>query len=201
MIIAWRPNTFPAAVDDCFAVVEWVSATKTPSPVTGKSALPEKVPANLAAVMALMARDREGPSIAFQGLLYPVTDCSMSQQSYAENGEGFILETPLMQWFGMPIAPTKQTAEDPRATPIHAQSLANLPSALVITAEFDPLRDEGEAYGDALNAAGSPAEIIRCDGLVHDFSALLRYLNALEAAVNSVEQLRSISTETARYWT
>jgi acetyl esterase len=119
--------------------------------------------------MALMSRDQGGPSIAFQGLLYPVTDCSMSQQSYADNGEGFILETPLMQWFWDTYCPNEADRTDPRATPIHAQSFANLPSALVITAEFDPLRDEGEAYGEALKAAGSPAEIMRCDGLVHDF--------------------------------
>mgnify|MGYP001161637085 FL=1 len=163
-------HVFPAAVDDCYAVVEWVSFNQDAVAGNGKIGVAgESAGGNLAAVMALMSRDQAGPSIAFQGLLYPVTDCSMSQQSYADNGTGFILETPVMQWFWDTYCPNEADRTDPRATPLNAQNLANLPAALVITAEFDPLRDEGEAYGKALNAAGSPAEVMRCEGLVHDF--------------------------------
>ena len=165
-------HVFPAAVDDCYAVVQWVSDNQEAVSGNGRIGVAgESAGGNLAAVMALMARDQDGPELAFQGLIYPVIDCSMSQASYAENGEGFILELPIMQWFWDTYCPDKAEREDPRATPIHAASFANLPPATVITAEFDILRDEGEAYAAALNAAGGSAQVMRCEGLVHDFFA------------------------------
>ena len=139
---------------------------------TVRSVSPEEsAGGNLSTVVALRARDEQGPEIAFQCLLYPVTDCDLSRGSYAENGTGYLLETQTMVWFWDTYCPDVADRESPLAAPIKSGNLANLPPALVVTAEFDPLRDEGEAYAFALEAAGNQATVRRYDGLVHDFFA------------------------------
>lgn len=163
-------HVFPAAVDDCFAAVKWIADNQSAVSGNGKIGVAgESAGGTLSATMALMARDQGGPAIAFQGLIYPAIDCSMDQASWISNGEGYILDKSTMQWFWDTYCPDVQQRQDPRATPIHATSLANLPPALIMTAEFDPLRDEGEAYGEALKGAGNSAEVMQCAGLVHDF--------------------------------
>ena len=116
------------------------------------------------------ARDESGPAIDFQLLAYPVVDHDLSRGSYSENGEGYLLEKDTMVWFWDHYCPPERRGEA-AASPLLADSLADLPPALVITAEFDPLRDEGKAYADALSAAGGSAKLICFDGLVHDFLA------------------------------
>ena len=121
---------------------------------------------NVAAVACQMARDSGGPLISGQLLLTPVTDSDMSRASYVENGEGFILTAPLMKWFWDQYADESQRF-DPKASPLRAASLAGLPPTTIVTAEFDPLRDEGTAYADALSVAGVAVNHIRARGHLH----------------------------------
>ena len=123
---------------------------------------------NLAAAVALVARD-QGPAICFQALVYPVVDHLTDWPSYAENAEGYMLERTSVAWFTSQYLASDADAADWRASPIRATDLAGLPPALVITANFDPLRDEGEAYGRRLGEAGVPVVVHRYDGMIHGF--------------------------------
>lgn len=159
---------FPAAVDDGYAAVSWVAAnleglgaSETPVTVCGWSA-----GANVATVACHTARDRGGPEIAGQVLLNPATDCDDSRDSYVENAEGYVLTRDLMRWFWDHYCEREQRS-DPRASPLRAKDLSGLPPALIVTADFDPLRDEGIAYADALAAAGTEARHLRMRGQIH----------------------------------
>ena len=163
---------YPAAVTDAYDATAWASANMAALNGNGKLGVTgESAGGNLSAVVALRARDAGGPKINFQCLLYPVVDCDMSRASYAENGEGYLLETKSMAWFWDTYCPDPARREEPDASPIRAADLGNLPPALVVTAEFDPLRDEGMAYAAALDAAGTEATAVCYDGMVHDFFA------------------------------
>jgi acetyl esterase len=165
-------HLFPAAVDDSVAATLWAAFENKALGGNGRLAVGgESAGGNLAAVVSQLARAGGGPRIDLQVLLYPVTDADLSRASYTENGKGYLLERDTMQWFWDTYCPDPAQRLDPRASPIRATDLSNLPPALIVTAEFDPLRDEGEAYGRALEAAGNPVIIKRFDGLVHDFCA------------------------------
>lgn len=165
-------HLYPAAVDDSYAAVVWVADNMELLNGNGKLAVGgESAGGTLAAVVCLKARDESGPRIDFQLLLYPVTDCDFTRASYVDNGTGYILDTATMGWFWDYYCPDVAMRVQPYASPIRAEDLSNLPPALVITAEFDPLRDEGMAYAEALRAAGTTADAICYDGLVHDFFA------------------------------
>ncbi|MEZ5559231.1 MAG: alpha/beta hydrolase [Pseudomonadales bacterium] len=164
-------TTYPGAAEDCYAATCWVAehaATLDIDPqriaVGGDSA-----GGNLAAVVAQMARDRGGPAIRFQLLIYPVTDAAFDTPSYRDNAEGYLLSRKGMEWFWDQYVPDVAQRHEPYASPLRAASLAGLPPALVQTAEFDPLRDEGERYAAALAEAGVPVELTRYDGLIHGF--------------------------------
>jgi acetyl esterase len=164
---------FPGPLDDCLAATRWVvdhagglGVDPSRLAVAGDSA-----GGNLAAAVALRARDEGGPALAFQLLLYPVTDHSFSQASYTSNGEGYFLTADAMRWFSAHYL-GGAAATDPLAAPLHASDLTGLPPALVVTAEYDPLRDEGEAYGERLRAAGVPTEVQRHDGMIHGFVSM-----------------------------
>ena len=161
---------FPAAVDDCYAATCWVA--NNAADIGGD---PDRVAVggdsaggHLAAVVALMARDRSGPALCFQLLVYPVTDANFDTVSYQENADGYLLTREAMRWFWDHYCP-EPARSNPYASPLQARDLANLPPALVLTAEFDPLRDEGEAYAARLEAAGVEVENIRYEGLLHGF--------------------------------
>src|SRR5262249_22494094 len=142
---------FPAAADDALAAVEWIAAnTIELGGIPGQLAVAGwSAGANIAAVACQLARDAGAPEVVGQLLLSPVTDCDMSRPSYRENAEGYLLTAPLMRWFWDQYAdPADRT--NPKASPLQGQ-LANLPPALIVTAEFDPLRDEGAAYAEALS--------------------------------------------------
>ena len=159
---------FPAAADDAYAAVKWVAENaESLGAVPGSLAVCGwSAGANVAAVACQTARDAGGPTITGQVLITPVTDCDFSRSSYEENGDGYILTRPLMEWFWDHYAdPADRT--DPKASPIRAESLADLPPALVATAEFDPLRDEGIAYGEAMAAAGVEVTQLACRGHIH----------------------------------
>lgn len=187
---------YPAAVHDAYDATVWAANNMHELNGNGKIGLTgESAGGNLSAVVALKARDQNGPQIAFQCLLYPVVDCDLTRPSYAANGEGYLLETQTMRWFWDTYCPDQAQRKEADASPLRATDLSNLPPALVVTAEFDPLRDEGEAYADALQAAGNQVTAVRYDGMVHDFMAtaamfessrkgLLETVDALKAALN-----------------
>jgi acetyl esterase/lipase len=159
---------FPAAADDGFAAVRWIAANPhalgaEPGrlAVCGWSA-----GGNVAAVACQMARDAGGPHIAGQLLVTPVTDCDLTRESYVANADGYLLTTAAMRWFWDHYADPADRAH-PKASPLRARSLAGLPPALVVTCEFDPLRDEGAAYADALAAAGVDVRHLACRGQIH----------------------------------
>jgi acetyl esterase len=167
-------HVYPAAVDDSFAATEWVAEhadvlkiDKARIAVAGDSA-----GGNLAAVVAIVARDRGGPAICHQLLTYPVTDMAFKSESYTSNGTGYFLTKDMMAWFGLQYVPTGHDIEDPLLSPLYHKNLAGLPPATVITAEYDPLRDEGEAYAKKLQDAGVPTKLIRYDGVFHGFFSM-----------------------------
>jgi cation diffusion facilitator CzcD-associated flavoprotein CzcO/acetyl esterase/lipase len=159
---------FPAAIDDGFAATQWVADNSAAlGGIPGQLAVCGwSAGANIAAVVCQLARDAGGPAIVGQGLLTPVTDLDMGTRSYVENAEGYVLTAVLMKWFWDHYADEADRA-DPRASPLRAADLSGLPPALVITCEFDPLRDEGAAYADALAAAGVPVQHIAARGHTH----------------------------------
>ncbi len=159
---------FPAAADDAFAALKWVADNAASlGGIPGQLAVAGwSAGGNLAAVVCQLARDAGGPRIAGQMLLTPVTDCSMSTDSYRANGDGFVLTAALMKWF-MDHYIDEADRNDPKASPLRAESLTGLPPAVIATCEFDPLRDEGDAYAAALEAAGVPVQHIRAHGHVH----------------------------------
>ena len=159
---------FPAAADDAFAALSWVAEHAAelggdPSriAVAGWSA-----GGNVAAVAAQAARDNGGPALCGQLLLTPVTDGSRQYLSMSENGEGYVLTKALMDWFWNHYADTASRT-DPKASPLLAGSLAGLPPTAIVTAEFDPLRDEGNAYADALRKAGVKVDHVQARGHTH----------------------------------
>jgi acetyl esterase/lipase len=159
---------FPAAVDDAFTALRWVADNAaTLGGIPGQLAVAGwSAGGNLAAVVAQLARDNGGPALSGQLLLTPVTDSDLTTTSYRENGDGYILTAPLMDWFWDHYI-DKADRGDPRVAPLKAKSLAGLPPATIVTCEFDPLRDEGIAYAKALTAAGVPVHHIAARGHTH----------------------------------
>ncbi len=158
---------FPAAAQDAFAAVRWVEANAAElGGIPGQLAVAGwSAGANIATVACQLARDAGAPHIAGQLLICPVVDSDMTRQSYAENGDGYLLTTALMQWFWDHYADAADRG-DPRAAPLHGR-LGDLPLACIVTADFDPLRDEGVAYARALEADGSTVRQIRARGHTH----------------------------------
>jgi acetyl esterase len=170
-------QTFPAAVDDAWAALEWIAehAAELGGDPERLAVGGDSAGGNLAAVVSQLARERGGPRLALQLLIYPAVDMRQAHPSIDENAEGWVLTKDHMIWFRDHYLPTPvEDADltDPRLSPLLAESHADLPPAWIATAELDPLRDEGEAYGEALRAAGVPADVIRYDGMVHVFFQL-----------------------------
>jgi len=145
---------------------------------------------NLATVTCLLARDAGGPKIALQLLVVPVTEYLPDNASYRENGDGYYLTRGFMEWF---FELYKPDPTDWRAFPAVALSLAGLPPALVLTAEFDPLRDEGEAYAQRLEAEGVPVTLRRFNETIHQFFVMSEFLpQGKDAMVLAAEHLRAV---------
>ncbi|HEY7626580.1 MAG TPA: alpha/beta hydrolase [Ilumatobacteraceae bacterium] len=161
-------HPFPTPVHDAFAATKWVAANATAFggdpqrlAVCGDSA-----GGNLSAVVTQMARDAGGPAIAFAALIYPAVDMTWQGGSLIENSKGFFLEEESMTWF-MNHYLTEADRRNPLASPALHPDLSGLPACFITTCEYDPLRDEGEAYGEALRANGVAVETKRYDGLIH----------------------------------
>lgn len=178
-------HRFPAAVEDSFAALEWVHANAASlgaDPgrlgVHGDSA-----GANLAAVVALMARDKGGPKLRLQSLVYPVADFRMESESYTKYATGCgILTADAMKWFRGNYLRSIDDATDWRASPLLAPDLAGVAPAIVIAAECDVLHDEGFAYAERLKAAGVPVEYRRYAGMIHAFFGMMP---AVDDAMNA----------------
>ena len=180
-------NKFPAAPDDCLAATRW--AVDNAGALNGDTSrvivAGDSAGGNLAAVTALRCRDEGGPALAAQLLIYPVTDYhTPGTPSYVENVEGYGLGRAGMEWFWDHYLADPSYASHPHASPLRANNLAGLPPAYVTTAEYDPLRDEGEYYGQALQAAGVPTRIKRWDGVNHGFFFFVGIVDKSDAAMD-----------------
>jgi acetyl esterase len=161
-------HPFPAAVDDAWAAFEWVAGNLDALGASGPVAVGgDSAGGNLSAVVALRARDR-GVPIAAQLLVYPVTDADLERPSYVENATGYWLTSAGMAWFWDQYVPSGDRFH-PDASPLRATSLAGTAPATIVIAEYDPLRDEGEAYAARLVEAGVPVRLHRYDGMIHGF--------------------------------
>ena len=181
-------HKFPAAVDDAYAAAEWafanveaVCGAVEPIAVGGDSA-----GGNLAAAVCLMARDRNAFRPALEVLVYPVTNYAFDTPSYRENAEGYLLTRADMQWFWDCYLARPEDGWRPYASPLRAADFSGLPPALVLTAEYDPLRDEGEAYAARLRAAGVPVKVVRYPGMIHAFIRRTKQFTQARAATGEI---------------
>jgi acetyl esterase len=189
-------HPFPAAVDDCLAAVRWVAERSTTAELgvdPGRMAVGgDSAGGNLAAVAAQQLRDT-GPALRFQLLVYPATEMHLSHPSIDENADGYFLTKADMAWFRGHYCP-REDWNDPRMSPLlaHDDTVRDVAPALVITAEFDPLRDEGEAYAAKLQAAGVDAKVSRYDSVIHGFFSMSDMVPEGKAAIDeAAEALRA----------
>jgi acetyl esterase len=187
-------HCFPVPLEDCYAATVWchehaaeLGADPARLVVAGDSA-----GGNMAAATSLLARDRGGPPITHQVLIYPVIDSGCETPSFAANADGYFLEADTMRWFWSQYLGADCDGTDPLASPSRAADHAGLPPATVITAEYDPLRDEGESYAETLQAAGVPATSVRYDGMIHGFVSMPGLFPEADQAMSVVaEALRT----------
>ncbi|MDI3408784.1 alpha/beta hydrolase [Streptomyces cavernicola] len=182
-------HPFPAAPEDAYTALLW-AAKSYPGrriAVAGDSA-----GANLAAVLTLLARDRGGPEIAFQVLYYPMLDPARSGASHRENAHGFFLTADHVRWYWQQYLTSEQDAADPYAAPLCRTDFSGLPPAHVVTAGFDPLRDDGESYAAALTAAGVEVRLDRYEAMFHGFLTMAPTLpDAAAARETAFTELRT----------
>jgi acetyl esterase len=181
-------HKFPAAVDDAYAATAWVAenAAEIGADPARLAVGGDSAGGNLAAAVTLMARERGGPKLAFQLLIYPVTDQSFDTPSYLENAQGFGLTRKQMMWFSDHYLRSPADAESPLASPLRAESLRGLPPALVVTAGYDPLCDEAERYAERLAADAVDVRVERYPGLIHGFFGMTATIDAAGAAIRDV---------------
>jgi acetyl esterase len=180
---------FPAAVEDGYAATQWVAAnTARLGADPGRIAVGgDSAGGNLATVMCMKSRDESGPALALQVLVYPVTNlASFDTASYGEFAEGYYLTRAEMEWFRGHYLARMEDARNPYASPLLAADLSGLPPALVITAECDPLRDEGEAYAKRLAEAGVAVTCTRYGGMIHPFFSMGGVLSQGRRAIEQV---------------
>lgn len=190
-------HKFPAAVEDAYTATRWVAenASVVQGDPTRIAVGGDSSGGNLAAAVALMARDRGEPSLIYQLLVCPVTNYDFSTLSYQENGDGYLLTKNSMVWFWKQYLKDDNDGHNPYASPLQAQDLSGLPPALVITAEYDPLRDEGEAYAAQLQLSGVSVVTKRYEGMIHGFFEMAALLDTARLAIEEAAQaLRSAFT-------
>ena len=181
---------YPTAIEESYAVLRWVADHGADEDLDASriAIAGDSVGGNMTAALTLMAKERSGPSLVAQLLFYPVTDASFDTDSYREFATGYFLRRDAMRWFWDQYTTEEAQRDEITASPLRAttEQLAGLPPALVITAEADVLRDEGEAYGRKLRAAGIDVTATRYEGVIHDFVMLnaLRETNGAGAAIN-----------------
>ena len=181
-------HKFPAAADDAWAATRWVVANAARLGVDAARLAVggDSAGGNLAAVVTLLAREQRAPAIGLQILLYPVTDLAAETRSYRDFAEGYLLTRDGMRWFSAHYLNAPDEAADWRASPLRAQSHAGLPPALIVTAGFDPLRDEGEAYAGRLRDAGVRVDYVCYGGMIHGFVPMGRLIDTATRAVSLI---------------
>ena len=179
-------HKFPAAVEDCFAATAWVAGNAAALGVDPRRLAVggDSAGGNLAAVVSLIARDKGAPPISCQLLIYPAMDAEMRHDSIVRFAEGYVLTRATMRWFYDQYLRAAADAADWRASPLLAADLAGLPPAFVLTAGYDPLSDEGDAYAARLAAAGVPVAHRRFPGQVHGFAMNGRIIRAAAVALD-----------------
>jgi acetyl esterase len=178
-------HRFPAAVDDCLAALDW-AAREADALGLDASRLAvggDSAGGNLAAVAALATRDAGGPSLAYQLLIYPATDMRRGAPSHARNGQGYLLTTETMAWYHDHYIDDPRHDHDWRASPLLHPDLAGLPPALVLTAGYDPLRDEGLEYAQRLSEAGNRVSYVCFERQIHGFILMGRVIDEANDAV------------------
>jgi acetyl esterase len=167
-------NKFPAAVDDAYAATSWVADNARDLGIdSGRIAVGgHSAGGNLAAVVAQLANGWGGPAVAFQLLVLPITDCSTVTPSRRENAKGYLLTKDMLDWSMRQYLRSDVDRKAPQCSPLLSEDLKGLPPALIITAEYDPLRDEGERYAEKLRQAGVAATVRRFEGAIHAFFIL-----------------------------
>lgn len=198
---------FPAAHDDAYEAAVWVAQHADDLQIDPKRIAVggDSAGGNLAATVSIRARDLGTPKLAFQLLLYPVTDFTYDTPSYLTNAEGYYLTRQNMMWFSNHYLSDELDKQNEYAAPLQAKELRNLPSAFVMTAEYDPLRDEGEAYAERLASAGVQVTLKRYPGMIHGFVSMFPLLDEGRKALEDIgEILRDALQKTSDlggYWT
>jgi acetyl esterase len=179
---------FPAAADDAWAATKWVVANAGKLGIDARRLAVggDSAGGNLAAVVALMARDAGAPALRLQALLYPVTNVGVETRSYRDFAEGYMLTRESMVWFFDQYLPSREAASDWRVSPLRASSHAGVAPALIVTAGFDPLRDEGEAYAQTLRDAGVTVDYICYGGMIHGFVPMGKLLDTGNRAASHI---------------
>ncbi|MHB8463245.1 MAG: alpha/beta hydrolase [Acidimicrobiales bacterium] len=177
-------HRFPAAAEDAYAAAVWAHdhARELGGDPARLAVAGDSAGGNLAAAVSLMARDRGGPPLAFQLLVYPVLDHDFGTASYRDNAEGYFLTAAHMRWYWAQYLGDPADGRHPYASPLRAGDLGGVAPAWIVTAEFDPLRDEGEAYGTRLTDAGIPVTVRRYDGMFHGFFGMAAVLDGARLA-------------------
>lgn len=188
-------HPFPAAVKDAYAAARWASGNADEHGGDGSSlaVAGDSAGGTLSAVVSLMARDRGMPRIDAQCLLYPATAYMEPMESRAQNAEGYFLESEDMMWFVDKYIEDGIDARHPYSMPLQVRSVEDVPPALVVTCEFDPLRDEGQAYADRLEDAGVAVERVHYDGMIHGF---LNMEGLVDRAYDGVDAVASFLDDT-----
>jgi acetyl esterase len=190
-------HKFPSAIDDALAATAWVAehAAELGADPARLGVAGDSAGGNLAAVVSLLARDAGAPELAFQLLVYPVTDYEFESESMVANATGYFLELESVRWFYRQYLNDETDGADWRFSPIRAGDLSGVPPAFVLTAEFDPLRDQGEAYARKLVAAGVPVELRRYDGVFHGFFGMRDLMEPAQEAFDDVTKAVRMALE------
>jgi len=187
-------NPFPIPLEDCYAATRWLSrnATRLGCDAGRIGVGGDSVGGNLATCVALLARDRRGPNLRHQLMLFPATDAACNTRSMREFSTGYLLSARMMRWFWQCYTGDAISGDHPLVSPLRAANISGLPPASIVTAEFDPLRDEGEDYADKLRAAGVCVIARRYLGVIHGF-ALMPFVSDLGARMiaDVAEDLRT----------
>ncbi|KAF1029135.1 MAG: Carboxylesterase NlhH [Burkholderia plantarii] len=186
---------YPVAIREAYAATRWVARHGAEIGVDGSrlAVVGNSVGGNMAAVVSLLAKHEQGPAIRFQGLMWPVTDHAFDNGSYDAYPNGYFLSRDMMKWFWDAYTSDEAQRNEVYASPLRApaEALKGLPAALIQTAQFDVLRDEGEAYGHRLDQAGNEVTVTRYNGTIHDFGLL----NALATDAPTRAAMKQMANE------
>lgn len=181
-------HPFPAGIEDAVAATSWVSQHAGDLRVDASrlGVAGDSAGGTLAIAVCLLAKESGGPPIALQALLCPVTDLSTEAPSRLEFAHGYFIERSVLEWAKTLYCPNQSDLADPRVSPLRAGNFSGLPPAIIHTAEFDPVRDEGAAYAQALDQAGVPVRYLCQSGMIHNFYCMSRVIPSARAIVTAI---------------